>query len=279
LLVPDPSNVHDPFAVKVIILDRHVGWLSRQITPLIQPALTAFSASHEGRLVCCPARFTGNPHSVRILLFLDLAALGIDPADVDDVPDLDQVILNLLPRLSEPVPAMTGCDDEARQALATAELDRAATDENYDRSPEDWPRVEQAFRDAAVRLEAARDPLVSDAWLGVARATRYQRGKRDDMLRAAIEALYWNIGNTGAWHELIGRASAAPHVPTLISLFARVPRDVRPPVLRQLIAVSRGQDQLGNMSEQAGQQLRDGLLAQARSQGDEATVKRLNRAR
>ena len=208
---------------------------------------------------------------------MDLAPLGVDPADVDRLPEFGQVILNLLARLDEPVPAMTGRDDGARQALAAAEADRAATDEDYGRSPEDWPRVERAFRAAADRLEAARDPLVSDAWLGVAQSTRYQRDRGEDMLRAAVEALYWNIANAGAWHELIARAAAAPQVPTLVTLFARVPRAVRPPVLRQLLTISRGQDRLGNMTETAGQQLRAELLALAWSQGDEATAKRLAR--
>ena len=64
------------------------------------------------------------------------------------------------------------------------------------------------------------------------------------MLTAAVEALYWNIANAGAWHELIARAATAPNVPTLITLFARVPRAVRPPVLRQLLTISRGRDRL-----------------------------------
>jgi hypothetical protein len=276
-LVRDPSNLHDPFAVKVMIQDQHVGWLSRHISPVMQPALTVFSAAHEGRLVSCPARFSHGSLGMGITLYLDLAPLGIDPADVDYLPELDQVILNLLARLDEPVPVMTGRDDGARQALSAAEADRAATDEDYDRNPEDWPRAERAFRAAADRLEAARDPLVSDAWLGVAQSTRYQRGRGEDMLTAAVEALYWDVANAGAWHELIARAATAPHVPTLITLFARVPRAVRPPVLRQLLTISRGQDRLGNMTETAGQQLRAELLALARSQGDEVTAKKLAR--
>ena len=48
---------------------------------------------------------------------------------------------------------MTGRDDGARQALSAAEADRAATDEDYDRSPEDWPRAERAFRAAATAKE------------------------------------------------------------------------------------------------------------------------------
>jgi len=277
-LVPDPSNVHDRFAVKVFIHDQHVGFLSRHISPVMQPALAAFSTTHYGRLVSCPARFGRANLGMRITLYLDLAGLGVDPADVDDMPELDQVILNLLPRLDEPVPAMTGRDDSARRALAAAETARVATDENYDRAPDDWMRVERAFRAVAGRLGAARDPLLSDAWLGVARATRYQRGRGQDMLAATVEALHLNIANVGAWHELIARAASAPHVPTLITLFARVPVAIRPQVLPQLLAISRGQDRLGNMTETAGQQLREELLTLATSQGDATSVKKLRDA-
>jgi hypothetical protein len=275
VLVPLPDNPHDPHAVAVAIGEQHVGWLSRHITPVMQPALNAFAAAHGGQLVACPARVTEGQLGTRILLYLDLAPLGVDPGAVAFVPDLDQVITNMLPRLDEAAPAMTGCDDESRQALAAAEAYRAAVDEDYDRSPDDWPLVERAFRDAAIRLETSHDPLVSDAWLGVARATRFQHGRRDFRLGAAVEAVHWDPGSAEAWAELIGIASAAPHVPTLLALFGRVPFDVQPAVLRQLITLSRGRDRLANMSPAEGARLRAELLALARSEGDEATVKRL----
>jgi hypothetical protein len=92
-------------------------------------------------------------------------------------------------------------------------------------------------------------------------ATRYQRGHRDMMLEAAVEALHWDRANEGAWSELIDMASAAPHVPTLMALFERVPLDCRPPVLRTLITLSQGHDRRGNMSPEAGKRLRGELLA------------------
>jgi hypothetical protein len=109
---------------------------------------------------------------------------------------------------------------------------------------------------------------VSDAWLGVAQSTKYQRGPGEDLLTAVVEALHRNITKADAWHELIARAATAPHVATLITLFAKVPIAIRPPVLRQLLTISRGQDRLGNMTEAAGQQLREELLALALAQGD-----------
>jgi hypothetical protein len=77
-----------------------------------------------------------------------------------------------------------------------------------------------------------------------------------------------------AHRQGLGRA----HVPTLVALFGKVPRNARPVVLRQLITISRGQDRRANMTETAGQQLRAELLALARSQRDEASVKKLAKA-
>jgi len=151
----------------------------------------------------------------------------------------------LLARFDEPSPHLTGGDAEARLALVRVDGEREEIDANYDRSPGDWPRVEDALRSLADRLATAGDPSVSDAWLSVARATRYQRGRRDDTLSALIEALYWGRGNDHAWSELVDYASAAPHVPMLLALFARVPFQNRAGVLGQLLRMSEGRDRLG----------------------------------
>ena len=78
--------------------------------------------------------------------------------------------------------------------------------------------------------------------------------------------------------RLIARAAAAPHVRTVVSVFAWVPPEVRRPVVSQLLAISRGHDRMGRMSETAGRQMREELLALARSQGDEVMARRLTKA-
>lgn len=128
------------------------------------------------------------------------------------------------------------------------------------------------FRNVADQLTAARDPFVSAAWLGVGRATRYQRGRRDDALHAFIEALYWERGNVEAWCELVDLASAAPHVPTLIALVARAPFESRPCVLNQFLTMSYGRDRLGGESPAKGKDLRDELPVLAESQGDMGSI-------
>jgi hypothetical protein len=60
---------------------------------------------------------------------------------------------------------------------------------------------------------------------------RYQKGRRDDWIAAAVIALHWNRANAGAWDELIELASAAPHIPTMLDLFGRVPPAARPHVV------------------------------------------------
>ena len=76
-----------------------------------------------------------------------------------------------------------------------------------------------------------RGILVTDAWAGLAGSVRYQKGRRDDWLTAAVTALYWDRSNKTAWAEVIDLACAAPHIPTLLDLFRRVPAAARPPVL------------------------------------------------
>jgi hypothetical protein len=64
-------------------------------------------------------------------------------------------------------------------------------------------------------------------------------------LTAFIEALYWDRANADAWCELLDLAAAAPHVPTLVTLFSRIPVAARPPAAKQLLSLSRGRDRLG----------------------------------
>jgi tetratricopeptide (TPR) repeat protein len=232
----------------------------------------AFSSVNEGRLVSCPAEIRTHEVGPQVLLFLDSEPLGVPPEAFQIVPDLDATIGRLLPRLDEPVLVFTGERKQAREALAAAEEARAETEANYDRRPKDWPRLERVFRNVADQLTAGRDPFVSAAWLGVGRSTRYQRGRRDDTLHAFVEALYWERGNVDAWCELVDLASAAPHVPTLIELVARVPFESRPSVLNQLLTMSYGRDRLGRVSPDKGKHLRDELLALAESQGDTGSV-------
>ncbi len=97
-------------------------------------------------------------------------------------------------------------------------------------------------------------------------------GRRDDTLAAIVQALYFRRDNAEAWSELIDLASAAPHVPTLLALFARVPMQVRGGVLAQLLSISHGRDRMGNLGGAGGERLRAGLLELAESQGDTHTV-------
>jgi hypothetical protein len=272
VLVPDPGNAHDSNAVAVYVNDEHVGFLPRDMARRVQPAIAAFSHTHGGRLVSCPAQIRWHDVGPQVVLLLDPGPLGLRPEAFETVPDMAATIGRLLVRLDEPSPHLTGGDAEARSALVRVDGEREEIDANYDRSPGDWPRVEDTLRRLAGRLATAADPFTSDAWLSVARATRYQRGRRDDTLSALIEALYWGRGNDHAWSELVDYASAAPHVPMLRALFARVPFENRAGVLSHLLRMSEGRDRLGLLYPAAGARLREELLDVAESQGDRATA-------
>ena len=199
----------------------------------MQPALTAFSRANGGQLVSCPAEIRWHDVGPQVVLWLDPGPLGIADKTFQSIPDLDATLIRLLRRIDDPVPALTGVNEQGRVELASVEQLRTDTDANFDRDPEDSPRVERAFRRLAEQFAEGRDPFVTAAWLGVGRSTRYQSGHRDATLQALIEALYWGRSNADAWRELIDLASSAPHVPTLRELFARVPFEARPAVLRR----------------------------------------------
>jgi len=137
-----------------------------------------------------------------------------------------------------------------------------------------WPKVEHAFLHVILRLEHARDPLLGDAWVGLARSVRYQKCRRDDWITAAVNSLYWDRSNKTAWAGLVHLVSAAPHIPPLLDLFRRVPPAARPPVLTKLISLPRGHDRLGNMHPADGERLRAGLAATAETESDTPTIKK-----
>lgn len=278
ILLPEPGNPHDHSAIAVYVNRFHVGYLSRQIAPVVQSALTAFTAS-TGRNVACPARILWHEIDgyavAQVILSLNPAPLGLGPEAFDQVPDLDRVLQQHLSRLDAAAPVMTGCDPAARNLLAAAEALQAQADAEYGRGAVRWPQVEHAFRQVIPPLEQARDPLLGNAWAGLACSVRYQKGRRDDRIAAAATSLYWDRSNKSAWAELADLASAAPHVPTLLGLFARVPIASRPPVLTTLLSLSRGRDRLGNMRPADGERLRAGLAAIAQNDGDTATIRKL----
>ena len=280
VLVPEPGNPHDHSAIAVFVSGFQVGYLSREIAGTVQPALAVFTAANSGRNVACPARIIwreiDNQRIPQVILNLDPAPLGLAPEAFDQVPELDRVIQQNVRRLDVAAPAMTGCDPDARSLLSAAEALRSQTEADYGRSATRWTEVERVFLHVIPRLEEARDPLVTDAWAGLAGSVRYQKGRRDDWLTAAVTALYWDRSNKTAWAEVVDLACAAPHIPTLLDLFRRVPAAARPPVLSQLISLSHGHDRLGNMRPAQGEQLRAGLAAIAETEGDTTTIRKLS---
>ncbi len=232
------------------------------------------------RPVACPARILWHQidHQpvAQVILSLDPAPLGLAPEAFEQVPELDRVLQQHLRRLDTPAPAMTGFDPGARSLLAAAEALRSQVDAEYGHGAVRWPEVERAFLQVIAQLEHVHDPMVADAWAGLARSVGYQKGRRDDWITAAATSLYWDRSNKTAWAELVDLASAAPHVPTLLDLFRRVPNATRPPVLTHLISLSRGQDRLGNMHPDDGERLRAGLAAIAETESDMPTIRKLS---
>jgi tetratricopeptide (TPR) repeat protein len=272
VLTPEPDNFHDPHAVAVHLNGQHVGYLPREVAARVQPALVRFGQEHGGCLVSTPAEIRMHDLGPEIVLWLDPRPLGVSAEAFQVVPDLDAAIGRLIGRLDEPAPVLDGVNEDARAALAAAEDSWARTEAEFDRGPQAWQRVEREFRQVISQLTDARDPLVSTAWLGAGRSTRYQKGRRDDTLRAFIEVLYWGRSNSDAWADLVEMASAAPHLPTLTAIYGRIPSILRPTILPLFLAMSYGHDRLGRLNPAAGAQLRIELMRLAESQGDRESV-------
>lgn len=277
LLVPEPDNPHDPWAVAVYLEGRKAGHLPASVARKVQPALLAFVAARGGKHAACPGIVRWHDVGPQVTVLLDTDPLGLSPHVFDHIPDLDQVLMRTLRILDLLRPLANGCDLAAREKLVAAEALRLAIDADWECKPDTWPHAEHAFRDVARELESAGDPLVSDAWTGVAQSVRYQKGRRNDWISAAVAALYWNRSNERAWAELVDLAAAAPHIPTMLELFRRVPVDSRPSVLSALIRISRGHDRLGNMWPDAGERLRAQLLAFVQNDGDTVSTAKLIR--
>jgi hypothetical protein len=82
LLLPEPSNPHDPNAIAVYMAGGLVGHVPRHTAEVLQPALMSMSASHGGRPAGCPSVASAAGGMTRIVLTIDLRALGIDPGSL-----------------------------------------------------------------------------------------------------------------------------------------------------------------------------------------------------
>jgi HIRAN domain len=79
VLLPEPENEHDANAIGVYTRAGQVGHVPRRVAAVLQPALIALSAAHEGLPAGSPARAEMRGGEPRIVLMIDLSELGIDP--------------------------------------------------------------------------------------------------------------------------------------------------------------------------------------------------------
>jgi tetratricopeptide (TPR) repeat protein len=274
VLVPDLANPHDPCAVAVYVQGMLVGYLPAAVAARVQPALVEFGRERGGCWVSCPALIREHPEWPQVVLLLDPGPLQLTTEAVETMPEMARTLSRLLVRLDQPAPVFNSADVNARVSLCDAEQVYEHVD-----NIADWgeraaalPAAERAFGVAADKLRRSKDPLLATALLGLARSIRYQRGRRDDTLAAYVEAIYNERDNQAAWSELIEYVAAAPHIPTLVTMFSKAPLEVRPELLGYLLAISDGHDRAGRLGPAAGSRLRAALLELADSQGDTASV-------
>lgn len=81
VLVPEPQNPHDSNAVAIYTRAGQIGHIPRRAAAVLQPALISAQA-HAGLQAGCPARADLRAGEPRIVLTINLAELGIDPASL-----------------------------------------------------------------------------------------------------------------------------------------------------------------------------------------------------
>jgi hypothetical protein len=132
----------------------------------------------------------------RIAVWIDPAPLGLRNDQLRALPATGAEMQGLLPRIETPVERLDGSVSavgaEGRADLAQLERLREQVDADYERRADAWPRLERQFRDVAARLDQAGDRASGQAWLGVARSVRFQKGRRSDTLSAYTEAVRWD---------------------------------------------------------------------------------------
>ncbi|GIG71141.1 hypothetical protein [Phytomonospora endophytica] len=272
VLVPAPPFAEYPEAVAVYVQTHHVGYLAKDIARQVHPMLLRFALANSGRLPACPAQVEDSDLGLWVTLSIDPAPLGLSPELFGSSTTIAAVLDGLLHRLDQPQPYLSGLHPAARAALEVAERSCEEVDADYDRSPKAWPRLERNVRGILDELIKASDPWISRAWLALARTTRYQKGRRDDTLRAYVESVYCDRSGAEAARELLAYVAIAPTVPMFVSLYRRLPPALRVAVLPTLLGVSRGYDRYGNMDPGEGELLRSALATLATDEGDNGTL-------
>ncbi|MDX6738429.1 DUF4429 domain-containing protein [Actinocorallia sp. A-T 12471] len=274
VLVPEPSFAEHPNSVAIYVQTHLVGYLPSGVGHQVRPAILSFAAAHGGQLPSCPAEFHENRSANQVVLLLDGRPLGLSPEALTHVPDMAKSATGLLRRLDQRPPLLQGRHDGARRSLATAgeKYVRVKEAASGERSPKAWTALESSVNELVSKLEKAGDPMVADAWLLLARCTRFQKGRRDDTLAAYVNALFSDRDNVEAWSEFLEYICSAAHVPTLLDIYARVPMSVRPSLVHQFLAVSHGADRHGGVTARGGARLRAALESLAESQNDDGTV-------
>lgn len=264
--MPDYSNSHDPNAVAVEVLGEVVGHLPRELALIVQPALTSALALYGGRLAghveLCPSGTGG-----AVAVMIDPAPAGLRPGQFCTVPTLTP-LSSVAPTPGNATSGRSGVNRAARTELAKLEKARELVDADRDRSTSAWPRLERRFRRVAALLDRSGDPVSGQAWLGVARTTRYQPGRRADTMAALAESVRRDPDLVDGWDEMIEYLSWTPDGEALLQVWQSAPAAVRPKLVPTLLSISRGEDRNGRMAAREGGRLRTQMFAVAESSGD-----------
>ncbi|MEW2353014.1 hypothetical protein [Spirillospora sp. NPDC029432] len=198
---------------------------------------------------------------------------GLPHALLAKLPEMARSVAGLFWLVDQPAPILRGHHLAVRGELEAVEAECVAeTAKRFEeRSPHIWPGLERSAGKLVGELGAAADPWVARAWLTLARCTRFQKGRRDDTLRAYFNALHLDRVNPDAWLEVFEYVCLPPYIPMLLDLYARVPAPARPAIATYLLNISYGKGG-SSLRAYSGPALRAVLESLAVSQNDQAAV-------
>ena len=259
------------FGSPVYVVGGHVGYLGREVAARVSPLLRERARQHGGR-IACPVSVEASQSGAKLTLMLDPGLLGLNPEDLRAAPPLAAQLTAHLPALAAPYPPGIGVDLTARSALAAAERQLQAVEDDPMRPEDARARLEQGFRGIAAALDRAGDPCSALAWLGLARSSRYQKEHVGKTLTGFVEALRRDPTLTDAWTELVEFACLAPDVDSLSGVFGLAPPPIRPTLIPHLLAVSDSHDRFGRLDPSSGPELRERLVEIAAEANDRSSV-------
>lgn len=134
VLVPEPENLHDPNAIKVLIDGRHVGYLSREDAVIYLPGLRRLTASHSSPIALSGQIVGGGQREdglgmLGVFLDHDPADFGLRPRQTGHIGEMYRQAAIRCRRTARPTTQRNRPPTSTSNRAAAQEAARRGTDD------------------------------------------------------------------------------------------------------------------------------------------------------